>query len=121
MRVKLRRNTKIFFFFFFLIIQLGIGGITIGAITGNGKIIAASCAFFIGFFLLLFIGTHIVGGNIGLVRQLTELPNKSCIFRTKVLKKCCFYKEVVQKLKFPNNSIVLKKGQLLKKNFSSIL
>jgi len=33
------------------------------------------------------------------------LPHKSCIFRTKVLKKCCFYKEVVQKLKFPNNSI----------------
>jgi len=35
------------------------------------------------------------------------LPHKSCIFRTKVLKKCCFYKEVVQKLKFPNNSIPL--------------
>ena len=49
---------------------------------------------------------------IGLDRQLVsfglwpkQLPHKSCIFRTKVLKKCCFYKEVVQKLKFPNNSI----------------
>ena len=26
-------------------------------------------------------------------------------FRAKALQKCCFYKEVVQKLKFPNNSI----------------
>jgi len=65
MRVKLRRNTKIFFFFFFLIITLGIAGTAVGAYMDNGKIIGASVAFiFAGFFLLLFIGTHIVGGNI---------------------------------------------------------
>ena len=50
-------------------------------------------------------------GIIGLVRepgwfQTFGLPYKSCIFRTKVLKKCCFNMEVVLKLKFPNNSII---------------
>ena len=47
-----------------------------------------------------------VNDIIGLVREPGWFPHKSCIFRTKVLKKCCFYMEVVQKLKFPNNSII---------------
>ena len=42
---------------------------------------------------------------IGLVQQPGWLLNKSCSFSVYDLQNCCFYKEVVQKLKFLNNSI----------------
>jgi hypothetical protein len=42
--------------------------------------------------------------NNGLVRKPCWFPNKSRSFSAFSLQNCCFNKEVVQKLKFPNNS-----------------
>jgi hypothetical protein len=39
-----------------------------------------------------------------LVREPGWFPHKSAFFQAEALQKCDFYKEVVQKLKFPNNS-----------------
>ncbi|MCL2138629.1 MAG: acyltransferase [Treponema sp.] len=50
---------------------------------------------------------RITGTGIGLVRQPGWLSHKSGIFYGKAIKKCWFSKEVVQKLKFPNNSIII--------------
>jgi hypothetical protein len=38
---------------------------------------------------------------------MVSFADPSCSFRAKALKNCYFYKEVVQKLKFPNNSIAI--------------
>ena len=46
---------------------------------------------------------------IGLVREPCWFPRKSCSFSAFSLQNCCFYREVVQKLKFPNNSIIEEK------------
>jgi hypothetical protein len=42
----------------------------------------------------------------GLVREPVSFPHKSCIFSGLSLTKMLFYKEIVQKLKFPNNSTI---------------
>jgi len=50
--------------------------------------------------------TRLVFNN-GLVREPGWFPHKSAFFQAKALQKCDFYMEIVQKLKFPNNSINL--------------
>jgi hypothetical protein len=58
--------------------------------------------FFIGLF---HRGGHDNTSFMGLVQQPGRLSNKSCGFSAYSLQNCCFYKKVVQQLKFLNNSM----------------